>query len=61
MVDRRFLHSEYSAHIWAKKRADEWTRTADLLITRASCPSVWVYAESQLWPFEDAPSTPFGE
>ncbi len=33
MIDPRFLHSEYSAYPWAKKRADERTRTADLLIT----------------------------
>jgi hypothetical protein len=33
MVDRRFLHSEYSAYVWAKKRANERTRIAYLLIT----------------------------
>jgi hypothetical protein len=26
-----------------------------------AAPSVQVYAESQLWPFEDAPSTLFGK
>ncbi len=26
-----------------------------------NCPSVWVYAESQLRTLEDAPSAPFGE
>jgi hypothetical protein len=34
VVDRRFLHSEYSAYLWAKKRADERTRTADLTSLR---------------------------
>jgi hypothetical protein len=28
-----FSHSEYSAYLWAEKRADKRTRTADLLIT----------------------------
>ena len=33
MIYRGLLHSEYSAYLWAIKRADERTRTADLLIT----------------------------
>ena len=34
MVDRRFLHSEYSAYLSRFKRADERTRTADLISLR---------------------------
>jgi hypothetical protein len=30
VIDRRFLHSEYSAYLSRIKRADERTRTADL-------------------------------
>jgi hypothetical protein len=33
VVDRRFLHSEYSAYLCRLERTDERTRTADLLIT----------------------------
>jgi hypothetical protein len=33
VVDRKFLHSEYSAYLRRLERADERTRTADLLIT----------------------------
>jgi hypothetical protein len=33
VIYRGLLHSEYSAYLWAIMRADERTRTADLLIT----------------------------
>jgi hypothetical protein len=37
MVDRRFLLPEYSAYLWAKKRADERTRTAYPCSLRVRC------------------------
>jgi hypothetical protein len=45
VADRRLLHSEYWAYLWAKQRADEETRTPGLLTTGA---------RFNYWPIEKA-------
>jgi hypothetical protein len=45
VVDRRFLHSEYSAYLWAKKRTDQRTRTALLFHLRVIIQALQGLAE----------------